>query len=367
MHNTTLPSSPDRGEGSRVGVRTTPGNRVLSALAGREPDRVPIFDIYSVEHTSASMETLPRTTFESAICLLSADLTPRYPVQVLEGDGETTVQTTPYGGVCRVAADRAAPPEIVDYPVKSRPDWGFLARRLEVAPDRADWVALGPAQERARAAGLCVALAAPVGFALCSAYSGARKVADLMGADPGLVREMADAHASLLTGMADLLLAGGCELDVLFLFDNVADRRGLLVPPERYRKIFAPAGRNLADFFHDRGLKVIFYSGGDLRLLIPDLLETGLDCLGPLEVAAGMDLRILKLNYGADLAFLGGIDRRALHNPDGAILEREVAAKVSVGMVNGRYIAGFDGELPASMPAEQYARAIELLEKHGKY
>jgi len=41
--------------------------------------------------------------------------------------------------------------------------------------------------------------------------------------------------------------------------------------------------------------------------------------------------------------------------------------KVSVGMVNGRYIAGFDGELPASMPAEQYARAIELLEKHGKY
>jgi hypothetical protein len=80
-----------------------------------------------------------------------------------------------------------------------------------------------------------------------------------------------------------------------------------------------------------------------------------------------MNLPFLKLNYGADLAFLGGIDRRALEHPDPAFLEREIAVKVRAGMVNGRYIAGFDGPLPAGMPADRYARASELLDTYGKY
>jgi uroporphyrinogen decarboxylase len=91
------------------------------------------------------------------------------------------------------------------------------------------------------------------------------------------------------------------------------------------------------------------------------------DCLGPLEVAAGMDLPVLKLNYGADLAFLGGIDQRALSNPSPAALEREVANKLNAGMVKGRYIAGLDGPLPPDTPAEEYARFAELLAKYGKY
>jgi uroporphyrinogen decarboxylase len=348
-----------------INAAPTPLYRVRKALNGREPDRVPVFDICSEEHTAISAVKSLRTTPESAICLLSADLTPRYPVQVLDRDGGITVQTTPYGGVCRVSVNDAGPPEMVDYAVKSRTDWVFLARRLEVAPDRADWDVLMPAYQRARAAGLCVAFAAPMGFEACAMYSGARNVQEMMGADPGFVRDMAEAHAGLLNGMADVLLTGGCDLDVVLLFDDLADRRGPHFPSDRYREIFAPAYRSLTDFLHGRGVKVIVYSGGDIRLLVPDLVVTGVDCLGPLEVAAGMDLRILKLNYGADLAFLGGIDRRALR--DRVILEREVASKVSAGMVNGRYIAGFDGPLPAHVPAEQYVHAAELLAKYGKY
>jgi uroporphyrinogen decarboxylase len=189
----------------------------------------------------------------------------------------------------------------------------------------------------------------------------------MIGADPGLIHDMADAHASLLAGVAELLLTGGCALDGILLFDDLADKRGLLFLQERFRQVLAPVFRRLTAFFHDRGLKVVYYSGGDLRVLVPDLVETELDCLGPLEVAAGMDLPVLKINYGADLAFLGGIDRRALHNPDPAVLEREIASKVTTGMVNGRYITGFDGPLPADTQPEQYARAARLLARYGKY
>jgi uroporphyrinogen decarboxylase len=343
----------------------TPRFRVRRALEGREPDRVPVFDISSEEYTAGSAVNSLRTTPGSAICLLSADLTPRYVVQVLERDGGTTVQTTHYGNVCRVFVDHAGPPEIVDYAVKSRADWVFVARRLDVTPDRADWDLLGPAYQQARAEGLCVAFAAPMGFTACAMYAGAESLKDMVSADPGLVRDMVEVHAGLLRGMAEVLLAGGCDLDVVLLFDDMADRRAPHFPPVRYREVFAHGYRRLTDFFHGRGVKAIVYSSGDIRPLVPDLVASGVDCLGPVEAAAGMDLRVLKLNYGADLAFLGGIDRRALR--ERAALEREIANKVSAGMVNGRYIAGFDGPLSAGIPVEQYAQAAELLAKYGKY
>jgi uroporphyrinogen decarboxylase len=377
MVQTMFPPSPDGGEDSYLrtsaagrgagGGGLTSRGRVRKALDGREPDRVPIFDIYPGEPEVMAAGWLPPTTGESAVCLLSVDFTPRYPVQVLEQDGNAIVQTTPYGGVRRVSANLAWPSRVVDYPVKSRADWEYVAPRLEATPDRVDWTAVRSAVEQARTTGRCVALAAPVGVAACAAYLGAPSVLDMLGADPSFIRAMADTHASLLCGLASLLLAGGCELDLVVLFDDLANRRGLLFPPSHYRRVLAPVGRRLADFFHGLGLKVILYAGGDLRLLIPDLLDTGLDGLGPLEAAAGMDLPILKLNYGADLALLGGIDRRALQHPDPAVLEREIAIKLRAGMVNGRYIGGFDGPLPATMPAEQYARAAELLATYGKY
>jgi uroporphyrinogen decarboxylase len=336
-------------------------------LDGREPDRVPLFDIYSGEPTAAPGEFPPRTTPESDLCLLSADLTPRYPIRVLEQDGETIVQTTSYGGVCRDSANRSVLPKVVDYAVKSRADWEYVVRRLEVTPDRVDWGVAKPAYDQARTAGRCVAFAAPVGFAVCAAYSGAGAALDMLGADPGLIHDMADAHTGLLCGMAEALIAGGCRLDLVLLFDDLADRRGLLFSPQRYRRSFAPVARRLTDFFHGLGLKVILYSGGDLRPLIPDLIDTGLDGLGPLEVAAGMDLPVLKLTYGAALSFLGGIDRRALQNSDPAVLEREIAVKLRAGMVRGRYIAGFDGPLPLSLPSEHWERATDLLTGYGRY
>jgi uroporphyrinogen decarboxylase len=353
--------------GSREGgVGSLSSVRVRRTLDGREPDRVPVLNIRSAEHAPISATDVPQTTPESDFALFTVDLTPRYPVQILDQDGETVVQTTPHGGVCRFSLLRGGPPEILDYPVKSRTDWKLLARRLEAEPDRVDWTALQPAAKRAGATGLCAALAAPAGFRVCAAYLGAA-AADMVGADPGLIRDIADTHAGLLAGMAELILAGGQAIDVLLLFDDLADRRGLLFSPARYRQAFAPALCRLTGFARDHGIKVLYCAGGDLRLLVPDLLDTGLDCLGPLDVAAGMDLPTLKINYGADLAFLGGIDRRALHNPDPAVLEREISCKVRAGMVNGRYIAGFDGPLPDNLPPEQLARAAALLAQYGKY
>ena len=54
-------------------------------------------------------------------------------------------------------------------------------------------------------------------------------------------------------------------------------------------------------------VKIFYHSCGAIASLIPDLIESGIDILNPVQVsAAGMDTRELKRRFGKDLTFYGG-------------------------------------------------------------
>ncbi len=54
-------------------------------------------------------------------------------------------------------------------------------------------------------------------------------------------------------------------------------------------------------------MKIFYHSCGAVRPLIPDLIESGIDILNPVQVsAAGMDTKELKREFGKDLTFYGG-------------------------------------------------------------
>jgi len=121
------------------------------------------------------------------------------------------------------------------------------------------------------------------------------------------------------------------------------------------------------DFFHSRGMKVLLHSCGNVKMLLPDLVDIGLDCLHPLEVKAGMDVVALKAEYGKDLSFMGGIDVRAMADPDPAAIERVIAAKIPVAKVGGGYIYHSDHSIPNNVSFQQYCRVLELVRKYGGY
>ena len=52
-----------------------------------------------------------------------------------------------------------------------------------------------------------------------------------------------------------------------------------------------------------------YHCCGALRPIIPDLIEIGLDVLNPVQCnCPGMDPLELKREFGATLAFMGGVD-----------------------------------------------------------
>jgi len=51
----------------------------------------------------------------------------------------------------------------------------------------------------------------------------------------------------------------------------------------------------------------MLHSCGDIRMLLPDLIEAGLDAVNPVQISCkGMDAAGLKRDFGKDITFWGG-------------------------------------------------------------
>jgi uroporphyrinogen decarboxylase len=108
------------------------------------------------------------------------------------------------------------------------------------------------------------------------------------------------------------------------------------------------------------------HSDGDIRRLIPRLIDAGIQVLQPLEAKAHLDVRELKREYGRDLTFMGNIDVQKM-SASRAELEEEVRTKLEVAKQGGGYIYHSDHSVPPTVPLEKYVYLMELLHTYGSY
>jgi uroporphyrinogen decarboxylase len=80
-----------------------------------------------------------------------------------------------------------------------------------------------------------------------------------------------------------------------------------------------------------------------------------------------MDLVQLKKDFGDELAFMGGIDVRAMANPDPGVIEREINTKIPFAKKAGGYIYHSDHSVPDNVSFEQYERTLQLVKQYGTY
>jgi hypothetical protein len=147
---------------------------------------------------------------------------------------------------------------------------------------------------------------------------------------------------------------------VYFTEDGMGYKNSSLVSPKMYREIWCPALRKVTDFLHSQGVEIIaHYTSGNIKPLIPTLLDAGISLYFPLEVAAGMDARTLQKEYGRNIRMIGNISRQSLMDGPDAV-DREFNAKVPALMSHGGYIPAVDDAIMPDMPFESYRRYLEL-------
>ncbi|GIV17753.1 MAG: hypothetical protein KatS3mg022_3188 [Armatimonadota bacterium] len=351
----------------------TPRERVLKALRREQPDRVPIHDglwaetVRRWQREGMPAEIPAEDYFGYEIVGIGFDASPMFEVKTLYKDDHVIVQTTSYGGVRKNFRTYASTPEIIDWAVKSKEDWLRIKERLRPDYTRVDWVSLRQRYQQARSEDKCIVLTAAVGYDHLQSYVKSEELLVIMHDDPDWFRDMVQTHALLVLEMARMILDSGYPCDAAFLFNDMGYRNGPLFSPKMYRECILESDKMLCDFFHSRGMPVIYHTDGDVRLLIPGLIEAGVDCLQPLEAKANMDVRELKRQYGDRLAFMGNIDTRKMADPDPSVIEEEIRSKFEVAMKGGGYIYHSDHSVPPSVSFEQYCRTIDLVRKYGQY
>lgn len=351
----------------------TSRERILRVLNHQIPDRVPIHDspwaatVRRWYKEGLPEDTTPSEYFGYEFEFFGADTTPRFPVKVIEKNEEYIITTTPQGGKRRNHRDYSTTPEIIDWPIKTKDDWKEIKKLLTPDFTRVDWASGLSRNKTAYEEGKFCVFSGGYGYDILQSYMKSEQLLITMVEDPGWVKEMIMTLAELTLVMADLMIRNGFKFDGAFLFNDMGYRNGLLFSPDTYMKTHYEADKIVFDYFHSKGMKVFLHSCGNVKELIPVLIEVGLDCLQPLEVKAGMDLIELKEKYGDKLSFMGGIDVRLMSDPDPSKIEEEIKRKFEVAKKNGGYIYHSDHSVPKDVSFQQYCYVIELVKKYGVY
>ncbi|HOV72329.1 MAG TPA: uroporphyrinogen decarboxylase family protein [Candidatus Hydrogenedentes bacterium] len=106
-------------------------------------------------------------------------------------------------------------------------------------------------------------------------------------------------------GMIDEWLRRG--VDGVFFSDDWGSQRGLLINPDDWRRYWKPAYEQLFGRVRGGGAHVWMHLCGDIRAILPDLIELGLDVLNPVQPQA-MSIRELARDFGGNVCFNGGVD-----------------------------------------------------------
>ena len=155
------------------------------------------------------------------------------------------------------------------------------------------------------------------------------------------------------------------DLDFALIRAPWAYRAGVFGSLETFRQLFRPFYRQVVDFLRAAGIPaIIVWASGQVTDLIPLWLESGINGLGLLEVAAGLDARELRARYGRALALIGNLDHQTLRGQWRTIAD-ELTAKVPVLLPQGGYFPAVDRPVPADVPLENYEYYLALLRRLG--
>ena len=158
--------------------------------------------------------------------------------------------------------------------------------------------------------------------------------------------------------MARALDAG--VVDRVLISEDMAYKEKSMISPAMAREFLAPAWRRWAGEARQAGVRIIDVdSDGRVDELIPIWIECGINVCDPMEVAAGNDLNECRAKFGRNIAYTGGIDKRAIAKGGDAV--KAEIERVSPVVADGGYIPGCDHAVPPDISWSNFVRYARLL------
>ena len=285
------------------------------------------------------------------------------PEETLEETNEYILRRDGYGRRSKLFRGRSTIAHPLEFPVTDMDSWLREKPHYEFSEQRFQEGWLATAQD-ARHNGSVLVAHIPGGFDEPRQLMGEEGLCMAYYEQPEVVHDMLDTMGETAERVLDRVTQS-LSIDILSVHEDVAGKSGPMVGPSQIKAFIAPYYRRIWDMLESRGARVFQQdSDGDIRPVIPAFMDAGVNCMYPMEPAAGMDIVALRETYGPRLAMLGGIDKHVIRESKDAI-DAELAYKLQDGMLEGGVVFGLDHRIPNGTPIDNYRyyvrRAREIL------
>ncbi len=299
-------------------TRMSPRERVLTALAHREPDRVPFswgYGATSEMHAVIEAYLRGMNIDWALLCSEVNDLIVIDPPYV----GPEPPQNTDIWGIRRKSMDygTGAYDEIEYYPLAGIRKKADLDSYTWPDPALYDYE-----NERARfldtpdAGHKASQFFGGQPFEIYSWMTGLEEsMINLVAQPEVVVRALEHITGFFEEKLRRTLTLCGDLVDLVFLADDLGSQAGLLISRRMYRDILQPFHRRLAGLAKELApqVQVMFHSDGAVFDMLPDIIDAGIDMLEAVQTdAQGMEPERLKRAYGDRLSFHGAISVQQL-------------------------------------------------------
>jgi uroporphyrinogen decarboxylase len=355
----------------------TPCQRVLEALAHRQPDRVPFSWGFgpTPEMTTALEGTLAeqgvdwhklRALTEDVGIVSPAYVGPRLPActdiwgvrrepQSYGTGSYNEIVAYPLAGVRTPAELRSFP-----WPDPEAYDYGALRDQILLAD-----------LEGFRARKLNIDTCGNPFETYCWMTGLEESLVNIM-LNPALVHAALEQIVGFFAQkMRRALACCGDLVHICYFADDLGGQSALLMSRKTYRDILQPYHRRLFSLVKDLapGAAVMMHSDGAVFDVLPDLLDAGLEVLEAVQTdAEGMDPERLKDTYGDRLCFYGGISvQKLLPGADRETVYAECQRLIEAFGRGGGYIAAPTHAIQVGTPPENVLAMLRAVLGEADY
>jgi uroporphyrinogen decarboxylase len=187
--------------------------------------------------------------------------------------------------------------------------------------------------------------------------------------DQANVERLLDALLEIHFETLDQVIASvGDIVDIVRFGDDLGTDTGPLMSPATYRAIFKPRHAALNAYVHERSsMKTFLHSCGSLYELLPDIIETGVDILNPVQIsAADMQPEKLKREFGADITFWGGgaDTRKALPKGTPEEVRDHVRRNIEAFAPGGGFVFATAHNMLPDVPPQNIEAMFEAIDEY---
>lgn len=184
-----------------------------------------------------------------------------------------------------------------------------------------------------------------------------------------LVGKLADLKIEFWDAALDQI---GDVIDIVGEGDDYGTQQSQLIAPEQFREHYLPHFTRVLKFIKTKkpDVKIIFHSCGNVRPVIADFIEMGVDILNPVHVSAsGMEAVQLKKDFGKDIVFWGGgVDTQHIL-PTGTPeqVKDDVKRNIDALAPGGGFVFSTIHNIQAEVPPQNIKAMLDALKEYGKY